>query len=109
MEHPVKPIKDAIFDRRFSGGNDPLRIKSLHEKHKDVGMKGMRKVLTAIVFTGLFMGCMGRDFSRYEYLKDPQISRMKGQKMVVVYAEGNPDVVTGKAISYFHILILGNL
>jgi hypothetical protein len=39
----------------------------------------------------------GPDLAQYEYLKQPQISTMPNQKMVVVKAQGDPNVVGQKA------------
>jgi hypothetical protein len=41
----------------------------------------------------------GPDLSKYEYLSNPQIRNMENQRMVVVEARGNPDVVGKKAFS----------
>ena len=43
-------------------------------------------------------GCGGsgrRDLDKYAYLKNPQISKMPGQKMIVVEVKGDPNVVGG--------------
>ncbi|MFC2165632.1 hypothetical protein ACFLT2_11630 [Acidobacteriota bacterium] len=40
-----------------------------------------------------------QDFSQYEKLKDPQISKKPNQKMLVVEAKGDPSVVTKEAFT----------
>ncbi len=50
----------------------------------------------------------GPDVSAYEFLKDPRITKMPDQKMLVVTAKGDPNVVAGKAFkllfsTYFKI------
>ena len=49
-----------------------------------------------------------QDLTRVEHLKEPQISTLKNQKMLVVEAQGDPNVVGGKAFGllfqlYFRI------
>jgi hypothetical protein len=56
-------------------------------------------VVIAIAAIALMMYFMmqGPDLSQFEHLKQPQISTMPNQKMVVVEAKGDPNVVGTKA------------
>ena len=55
-------------------------------------------VLIVIVVLGaLFYFMSGPDLSQFEYLKEPRIVNMPDQKMLVVKATGDPNVVGGKA------------
>lgn len=59
-------------------------------------------IITAVVLILLIVAVIplmmkGPDLSRYEFLRAPQISSMPAQKMIVVEAKGDPNVVAGKA------------
>lgn len=63
-------------------------------------------VLVAVIF--LFFMAKGPDISQFEHLKEPKISTMKNQKMVVVETKGDPNIVGEKALgllfkTYFKI------
>ncbi len=53
-------------------------------------------ILAVVIF--LFFMAKGPDISQFEHLKEPKISTMKGQKMIVVEAKGDPNVVGEKAL-----------
>jgi hypothetical protein len=55
--------------------------------------------LVIIVGITVYFFLKGPDVSRYEYLKEPQISEKPDQLMLVVEAKGDPNVVGGKAFS----------
>lgn len=46
----------------------------------------------------VFLG-RGHDLSQFEYLRNPQTRFMENQKVIVVEAKGDPEVVGGKAFS----------
>ncbi|MEW5767723.1 MAG: GyrI-like domain-containing protein [bacterium] len=52
-------------------------------------------VVIIIFVAGIFLFFMakGPDISQFEHLKEPKISTMKDQKMIVVEVKGNPNVV----------------
>ncbi len=55
-------------------------------------------VIVVVIAVGLLFFLMkGTDLSQYESLKEPKITTMKDQKMVVVEAKGDPNVVGHKA------------
>jgi len=57
-------------------------------------------IVGVIALAVFFMFSMrGPDLSKYQYLKDPQISDKPDQKMLVVEAKGDPDVVGTKAFA----------
>jgi hypothetical protein len=57
-------------------------------------------IIGAIALALLLMLTMkGPDLSKYQYLKDPQISDLPDQKMLVVEARGDPNAVGNKAFS----------
>ena len=63
-------------------------------------MKWIAGIVIAVVIVagiGLYLIMKGPDLSKYEYLKDPQISEKPDQTMLVVEAKGDPNVVAGKA------------
>lgn len=53
-------------------------------------------VVALIAVTYYYM-TQGPDLSQYEHLRDPQISTLPNQKMIVVKAKGDPNVIGGKA------------
>lgn len=54
-------------------------------------------VIAIIVFGAMFFYSRGPDVSQFEHLKQPRIMKMGDQKMIVVKATGDPNVVGGKA------------
>jgi hypothetical protein len=57
-------------------------------------------IVGVIALAVFFMFSMrGPDLSKYQYLKDPQISDKPDQKMLVVEAKGDPNVVGSKAFA----------
>lgn len=52
--------------------------------------------LVIIVAITVYVMMKGPDLSRYEYLKEPQISEKADQRMIVVVSKGDPNVVGGK-------------
>ena len=61
-------------------------------------MKLMRILWVVIlVFIGFLPLAYSQDLSQFEHLKEPRISTLKNQKMLVVEVQGNPNVVGGKA------------
>lgn len=57
-------------------------------------------VIVIMVVIALVLGYFfikGPDLSKYEYLKEPQISKKDNQIMLVVEVKGDPNVVGGKA------------
>jgi hypothetical protein len=54
-------------------------------------------ILIVIVVVFLVFMTKGPDLSQYEPLKEPRITTMKDQKMVVVEAKGDPNVIGSKA------------
>ena len=55
-------------------------------------------IFTAAAFL-LNLSLGAQDFSQYEKLKDPQIRKMPNQKMLVVEAKGDPNVVAKDAFT----------
>ena len=66
-------------------------------------------VLAGILFMAyLLVFAPGPDLSKYDFLKEPRITTLPGQKMLVVVAFGDPNTVGGKAFgllfkTYFRI------
>jgi hypothetical protein len=54
-------------------------------------------ILVVVVAAFLFFMTQGPDLSQYEPLREPRITTMKDQKMVVVEAKGDPNVVASAA------------
>ena len=54
-------------------------------------------VLVAFFLTGLPCLAQNNIATRFEYLKQPKISTKKNQKMLVVEAKGDPNVIGGRA------------
>jgi GyrI-like small molecule binding domain len=54
-------------------------------------------ILIIIAFIGLRSMMRGPDLSSYESLREPRISTMASQKMLIVELKGDPNVVGGKA------------
>jgi len=50
----------------------------------------------------LFVNSNGQDFSRYEALKDPQITQMPSERMLIVEAVGDPNIVGKDAFSLLY-------
>ncbi|HCJ66045.1 MAG TPA: hypothetical protein DHV62_01635 [Elusimicrobia bacterium] len=62
----------------------------------------MRKPLLlngVMVSCVLFLFACARDLSQYQHLKEPKISVMENEKMLVVESKGDPNLVGGKAFS----------
>jgi hypothetical protein len=57
-------------------------------------------LIVALIVVGFFAWWFlaGPDVSQYEYLREPQISQKPDQRMLVVEAQGKPEVIAGKAI-----------
>lgn len=63
-------------------------------------------ILVVVIF--LFFMAKSPNISQFEHLKEPKISTMKGQRVIVVEAKGDPNIVGGKALgllfkTYFKI------
>lgn len=57
-------------------------------------------LIIVVIVVALYLFMMkGPDLTQYEPLKDPRITTMKDQKMVVVVAKGDPNMVASKAFS----------
>ncbi|NUM76153.1 GyrI-like domain-containing protein [candidate division KSB1 bacterium] len=56
-------------------------------------------IIAAFIAFGVYYMTQGPDLTKYEHLKEPAISSMPNQKMLVVEAKGDPNVVGGKAFS----------
>lgn len=61
-------------------------------------MKNLFIIIILSVSIVFFSGC-DPDFSKYEYLKEPQISTKPKQKMIVVELKGDPSVTGGEGFS----------
>jgi hypothetical protein len=60
-------------------------------------MMRIRMVLVALVLSGLTSLAQSNNVNQFEDLKQPRISAKKSQKMVVVEAKGDPNVIGGRA------------
>lgn len=56
-------------------------------------------IVAAFIAFGVYYMTQGPDLTKYEHLKEPAISSMPHQKMLVVEAKGDPNVVGGKAFA----------
>ena len=54
-------------------------------------------VVAFLIIAGLYLFLQGPDLSKYEFLKQPRITNMPDQKMLVVIAPGDPNVVAKDA------------
>lgn len=54
-------------------------------------------IVIALAIAAYFMMTKGPDLSQYEPLREPRISKMAPQKMLVVEAKGDPNVIGAKA------------
>jgi len=52
-------------------------------------------ILVALVFSGLASLAQSNNVTQFDHLKQPKISTRKNQKMVVVEAKGDPNVIGG--------------
>jgi hypothetical protein len=52
-------------------------------------------VLVALVVSGLTSLAQSNNVTQFDHLKQPKISTRKNQKMVVVEAKGDPNVIGG--------------
>ncbi|MDQ7797445.1 MAG: hypothetical protein RDU76_00695 [Candidatus Edwardsbacteria bacterium] len=69
----------------------------------------LKKVLLSLLAVGIiavialaifiFFAMKGPDLSQYQHLMDPQISQKPSQKMLVVEAKGDPNIVGSKAFA----------
>jgi hypothetical protein len=55
-------------------------------------------VILVIVAVVLF-SMRGPDVKKFEYLQEPQITKMENQKMMAIEVKGDPEIVSGSAIS----------
>ncbi len=62
-------------------------------------MKAARIVIVLVAFAIIcpFSNVQGQTLSKFEHLKEPKISTKEDQKMLVVEAKGDPNVIGGKA------------
>lgn len=69
---------------------------------------GTVAVAAFVIIAALYLFSQGPDLSWYDFLKQPRITTMNDQKMLVVTAQGDPNVVGSKAFkllfkTYFKI------
>ncbi|HEX9021624.1 MAG TPA: hypothetical protein VF903_10240 [Nitrospirota bacterium] len=69
---------------------------------------GIAAVIVFMIAVALFLFFEGPDPAKYEFLKEPRITKMPDQKMLEVVAAGDPNVVGSKAFkllfkSYFKV------
>ncbi|MDZ7267691.1 MAG: hypothetical protein ONB48_16280 [candidate division KSB1 bacterium] len=53
----------------------------------------------ALITVTIYYMTQGPDLSNYQHLKVPQISTLPDQKMIVVEARGDPNVIAGRALA----------
>lgn len=75
---------------------------------KSYSISGSIAVVAFLIVAALFLFSQGPDLSKYEFLKEPRITKMPDQKMIQVVAAGDPNVVANKAFkllfkTYFKI------
>lgn len=58
----------------------------------------MDGILVLIMMIALFVCGCGPDLREYDYLKEPEIRTMPGQKMIVVRVLGDPNLVSKEPI-----------
>jgi hypothetical protein len=66
-------------------------------RKKSYSTSGTAAIMVFLIIAALYLFFQGPDLSKYEFLKEPRITKMPDQKMVVVTAQGDPNVVGGKA------------
>lgn len=54
-------------------------------------------VVAAVIGFSIYYMMQGPDLTKYEYLNEPQITSKSNQKMIVVEAQGDPNVIGAKA------------
>lgn len=64
---------------------------------KSYSISGTIAVVVFLIIAALYLFSSGPDLSKYEFLKDPRITKMPDQKVIEVQATGDPNVVAGKA------------
>jgi hypothetical protein len=60
---------------------------------KSYSKSGTIAVILFLIIAAFYLFPQGPDLSKYEYLKEPHITRMPDQKMLVVTAQGDPNIV----------------
>jgi GyrI-like small molecule binding domain len=75
---------------------------------KAYSIGGSIAVVAFVIIAALYLFSQGPDLGKYEFLKQPRIATMADQKMIVVIAQGDPNVVGSKAFellfkTYFKI------
>jgi len=56
-------------------------------------------IIVAFIALSMYYMMRGPDLAKYEHLKDPKISTVPDQKMIVVEAKGDPNVIGEKAFA----------
>lgn len=77
-------------------------------RKKAYSIWGSIAVAAFVIIAALYLFSQGPDLGKYEFLKQPRIATMADQKMIVVTASGDPNVVGSKAFkllfkTYFKI------
>jgi hypothetical protein len=66
-------------------------------RKKSYSIFGGIAVVVFLIIVALYFISQGPDLSKYDFLKEPRLTRMANQKMLVVTAQGDPNVVGSKA------------
>ncbi len=66
-------------------------------RQKSYTISGTIAVVVFLIIAAFFLFSQGPDLSKYEFLKEPRITKMPDQKVIEVTAQGDPNVVAGKA------------
>ncbi len=66
-------------------------------RKKKYSTSGSIAVVVFLAIAALYLFQQGPDLGRYEFLKEPRITKMPDQKMLQVTAAGDPNLVAGKA------------
>lgn len=77
-------------------------------RKKSYSISGSIAVVAFLIIAALFLFSQGPELSKYEFLKEPRITKIPDQKMIQVVAAGDPNVVANKAFkllfkTYFKI------
>lgn len=77
-------------------------------RKKAYSIGGSIAVIAFVIIAALYLFSQGPDVGKYEFLRQPRITTMPDQKMLVVTAPGDPNVVASKAFkllfkTYFKI------
>jgi len=64
---------------------------------KSYSISGIIAVVVFLIVAALYLFSQGPDLGKYDFLKEPRITRMANQRMLVVTAQGDPNVVGSKA------------